>query len=46
MRDGNISKGASGKILDLDFYIGDEALSPTAANYFVKVGGIIFTNFI
>jgi actin-related protein 3 len=28
--------GASGKIMDLDFFIGDEALSPMAANYFVK----------
>lgn len=34
--------GAAGKsagIVDLDFYIGDEALSPAAANYMVKVRG-------
>ena len=30
------SKSVAGKIADLDFFIGDEALSPAAANYFVK----------
>uniref|UniRef100_A0A914MF56 Actin-related protein 3 n=1 Tax=Meloidogyne incognita TaxID=6306 RepID=A0A914MF56_MELIC len=30
------SGGGMGKIDDLDFFIGDEALSPAAANYFVK----------
>uniref|UniRef100_A0A1I8C3E2 Actin-related protein 3 n=1 Tax=Meloidogyne hapla TaxID=6305 RepID=A0A1I8C3E2_MELHA len=30
------SGGGLGKIDDLDFFIGDEALSPAAANYFVK----------
>jgi hypothetical protein len=29
--------GVAAKIPDLDFFIGDEALSPSAANYFVKV---------
>lgn len=28
------------KIGDLDFYIGDEALSPSAANYQVKVSDV------
>lgn len=28
--------GVAAKIPDLDFFIGDEALSPSAANYFVK----------
>jgi len=41
IRDGNpaitSSKIGGGKIPDLDFFIGDEALSPAAANYFVKV---------
>ena len=29
-------KSVGGKIDDLDFFIGDEALSPAAANHFVK----------
>lgn len=33
-----------GKISDLDFYIGDEALAPTAANYSVKVFDLAFSN--
>lgn len=33
----------SGRIDDLDFFIGDEAFSPNAANYSVKV--IFFSNF-
>lgn len=33
----HIGKIPPGKISDLDFYIGDEALSPAAANYSVKV---------
>lgn len=37
VKDANILKSAGGKIPDLDFFIGDEALSPAAANYFVKV---------
>lgn len=36
-RDGKIGAVGGGKIPDLDFFIGDEALSPSAANYFVKV---------
>ena len=36
-RDGKIGTTGAGKIPDLDFFIGDEALSPSAANYFVKV---------
>jgi len=36
------SGGGMGKIDDLDFFIGDEALSPAAANYFVKVFHFIF----
>jgi len=40
IRDGNpaitSSRIGGGKIPDLDFFIGDEALSPAAANYFVK----------
>lgn len=34
-----------GKISDLDFYIGDEALSPSAANYSVKVGIVLLSRF-
>lgn len=30
-------RATSGRIDDLDFFIGDEALSPAAANYSVKV---------
>jgi actin-related protein 3 len=37
-RDGKIGGNVGGgKIPDLDFFIGDEALSPSAANYLVKV---------
>jgi hypothetical protein len=32
----------AGKISDLDFYIGDEALSPSAANYSVKVSSDLY----
>lgn len=36
----------SSRIDDLDFFIGDEALSPAAANYSVKVGDRLLTRFL
>lgn len=39
IKDANIAKSAVGKIPDLDFFTGDEALS--AANYFVKVSFLL-----
>lgn len=36
-----LNKNAS-SLIDLDFFIGDEALSPSAVNYFVKVSFIFF----
>lgn len=32
-----LTKNAASGLIDLDFFIGDEALSPSAVNYFVKV---------
>lgn len=38
----NLNKNLANDLVDLDFFIGDEALSPSAVNYSVKVN---FYNF-
>jgi hypothetical protein len=42
----HIGKLPPGKISDLDFYIGDEAMSPQAANYSIKVCSCAFVKLL